>query len=150
MKRVAEKLTFLLGVFLVCKGAFASELAYTCEVVNTYSLKDDGSLGASVWDKDYKGKEFSISRITGEIVGLVIPTVLANSTKVINKGNDEYSFKAIAVFDSVNKPFSSGNEDSESTTNIQLLEIQEFQDGEEKPFVAVSMSGAGIVTGICK
>ena len=74
----------------------------------------------------------------------------ANSTKVINKGNESWSFKSIAEFDAVNKPFSSGMEDAVSTASFQLLEIQEFIEGDVKPFVAMSMGGTGIVTGVCK
>lgn len=141
-------------VFVVSSASLASELAYTCKVTHVYDLDDDGSLKASFLEKNSVGMQFSVSRVTGEIIGeiigKVIPTLLANSTKVINIGNKEYSFKSIAFFDAVNKPLSSGDEDSESTANVQVLEIQEFRDGDFKPFVAMSMSGVGIVTGLCE
>lgn len=133
-----------------CHSSIAGALAYTCKVIHVYELDDDGSLRSSNWEKQFKDSEFSVSRVTGEVIGEVIPTLLANSTKVINKGNEEYSFKSIANFDSVNKPLSTGSEGAKSTTDIQLLEIQEFKHGEIKPFVAMSMGGAGIVTGLCK
>jgi len=53
-------------------------------------------------------------------------------------------------FGEANKPLPSGSEDKQSTASVQLLEIQEFRHGESKPFVAISMGGAGIVTGLCK
>lgn len=137
-------------LFAIYSNSIASELAYTCKVLHTYKLNEDGSLKISNWDKQFKGSEFSVSRVTGEIIGKIVPTLLANSTKVINKGNSEYSFKSISHFDSVNKPLSSGNEDAKSTASVQLLEIQEFRHGDSKPFVAMSMGGAGIVSGICK
>lgn len=137
-------------LLVVSSASVAGELSYTCKVVHVYDLNDDGSLRISNFEKHCKGSQFSVSRVTGEIIGAPITTLLANSTKVINIGNKEYSFKSIAFFDAVNKPFSSGGEDSESTANIQVLEIQEFRDGDIKPFVAMSMSGVGIVTGLCK
>ena len=130
--------------------SFAGNLQYKCRVIHTYDLENDGSLRISNWNKEFEGSEFIVSRATGEIVGKLIPTLMANSTKVINKGNESYSFKSIAEFDAVNKPLSSGNEDAASTAKFQLLEIQEFKQGDVKPFIAMSMSGSGIVTGLCK
>src|SRR3990170_1618790 len=136
--------------FISCHNSIAGELAYTCKVVHVYDLDDGGTLKASNWEKQFKNNEFSVSRVTGEIIGMVIPTLLANSTKVINKGNELYSFRSIADFDAVDKPLSAGSEDTESTVTIQFLEVQEFIQGEKKPFVAMSMGGAGIITGLCK
>ena len=80
-----------------------------------------------------KGSQFSVSRVTGEIIGEVVPTLMAKSTRVVNKGTTENSFKAIADFGA----------------QYQLIEIQEFRTENIKPFVASSMGGAGIVTGTC-
>ncbi|MBI4826180.1 MAG: hypothetical protein HY807_07125 [Nitrospirae bacterium] len=115
-------------------NAMAGALAYTCEVVHVYSLSTKGALEISAWEKDMKGSSFSVSRSTGEIIGEVIPTLMAKSTRVVNKGSKENSFKATADFGE----------------QYQLLEVQEFRDGALKPFVSSSMGGAGIVTGSCK
>lgn len=149
MKLTINAVIFSVISFIGIHSAVASELAYTCKVIHVYGLDDDGSLKFSNLEQ-FKDGKFSVSRVTGEIVGTVIPTLLENSTKVINKGNKEYSFKSIAEFDAVNKPLSSGGEDAETTVSIQLLEVQEFKEGVKKPFVALSMGGAGVVTGICK
>ena len=114
--------------------SIASELAYTCKIKHVYELDKDGSLIASPWNKQFIGSEFSVSRVTGEIIGEVIPTLLAESKKVIHPGNTEYSFKTIANF----------------KNQSQLLEVKEFSKGDTKPFVAMSMGGAGIVSGVCK
>jgi hypothetical protein len=81
-----------------------------------------------------KGSAFSVSRVTGEIIGEVVPTLMAKSTRVVNQGSKENSFKAVADFGE----------------QYQLLEVLEFRPGDVKPFVAASMGGAGIVTGTCK
>jgi hypothetical protein len=59
---------------------------------------------------------------------------MAEYTRVVNKGSNEYSFKAVADFGE----------------NYQLLEVQGFRESSVKPFIASSMGGAGIVTGLCK
>lgn len=150
MKLIINAVIFSVISFIGFHSAAASEPTYTCKVVHVYDLDDDGSLRSSNWEKQFKDNEFSVSRVTGEIIGTVVPTLLANSTRVINRGNKEYSFKSIAEFDAVNKPLSSGGENAETTASVQLLEVQEFKEGTVKPFVALSMGGAGVVTGICK
>ena len=71
----------------------------------------------SNWDKQFKDSEFSVSRVTGEIIGEVIPTILAMSTNVIHKGDKENSFKSIATFEN----------------QTQLLEVKEFIQREKQP-----------------
>ncbi len=150
MKRLYIGVLSIFIVMTMCSFLSADDLMYKCIVKNVYVLNDDGSLKNSNMEKEFKGSEFSVSRISGEIVGKVLPTLMANSTKVINKGNESYSFKSVAEFDAVNKPLSNGSEDAVSTASLQLLEIQIFQQGAIKPFVAMSMGGAGIVTGTCE
>ena len=118
----------------ICSWASSSELSYTCVVHATYELGDDGLLVPSVWEDQFVDGQFSVSRVTGEIIGEVIPTLKAISTNVILVGGSQYSFKTSAHFEN----------------QIQVLEVKEFKSGEEKPFVSMSMGGAGIVTGTCK
>ena len=125
----------ILIIFLLSSvNVLAGERAYTCEVLHVYKLSDDGSLVTSGFEKQMKGSGFSVSRITGEIIGEVIPTEMAKKTGIVNKGSERNSFKAWADF---------GNQ-------FQLIEVKEFRKGTFKPFVSSSMGGAGIVTGICK
>ena len=112
----------------------AGEIAYTCEVVHVYRLSKNCTLEISGFEKQMRGSSFSVSRVTGEILGEVVPTLLAKSTRVVNRGSSENSFKAVADF---------GDQ-------FQILEVQEFRFGPIKLFVASSMGGAGIVTGTSK
>ena len=121
-------------LLLICTNLNAAALSYTCEVTNVYGLNDDGSLKVSGFDKGMKGSKFSVSRVTGEIIGQVVPTIMANSTRVINKGSSENSFKTVADFGE----------------QFQILEVQEFRKEDSKPFVSSSMGGAGVLTGLCK
>ncbi|MEK6786340.1 MAG: hypothetical protein AABY61_12745 [Nitrospirota bacterium] len=120
--------------FLLAGATQAGPLAYTCTVTHVYTLTDSATIEVSGFEKEMKGSSFSVSRVTGEIIGEVVPTLLAKSTRVVNKGTKENSFKAVADFGE----------------QFQLLEVQEFKPGAAKPFIASSMGGAGIVTGTCK
>ena len=131
---VQKLLIVALSLLAVCAPSTGSELAYTCMVKHIYDVSDDGSLIISGWEKDMAGAQFSVSRLDGSVIGEVIPTLMAKSTRVVNSGSGGNSFKAVADF---------GNQ-------VQILEVLEFREGESKPFVSASMGGAGIVTGICK
>jgi hypothetical protein len=130
----ANKILFVIFFFFTNVNAIAGELSYICEVTHIYKLSSNGSLGFSPFEKQMKGSTFSVSRVTGQIIGEVIPTLMAKSTKVVNPGSTKNSFKAVADF---------GNQ-------FQIIEIKEFLKGTVKPFVSSSMGGAGIVTGLCK
>ena len=131
--RVRHVMVTVLLLF-ISGNAAAGRLAYTCEVISVYTLSENGTLQTSGFERQMKASTFSVSRITGEIIGEVIPTLLSKSMKVVNKGSPENSFKAVADF---------GDQ-------FQILEIQEFRSDPIKPFIATSMGGAGIITGTCK
>lgn len=123
--------------------ASAGEFAYTCEVRHLYSLQDDGSLQTfpkSPLEKMVKEGSFSVSRETGAFIGnsASLDTSLAKSVRVINRGSNVNSFKAVADFGD----FASGNHP------YQVIEIAESTKGSQKPFVL--MDTLGIVTGTCE
>jgi hypothetical protein len=127
---------FLLLLFLASFVAASEvdDLSYDCVIKKVYDVGDAGMLKESGFQKQFVGNKFSVSRETGKIVGQTLTTVLAKNIRVINSGSKENSFKSIAEFEG----------------QIQLIEIQLFKKSIKKPFVATSMGGAGIVTGICE
>lgn len=130
-----KRILLVIILFLLTTGNVrAGELEYNCEVIRVYTLSENGTLRTSEFEKQMKQSSFSVSRATGEISGKIVPTLLANSTRVVSNGSPEDAFKAIAYF---------GDQ-------FQVLEIQEFHSGTIKPFIAMSMGGAGIITGICR
>ena len=131
------------AVLILCTGggAPAGEFAYTCEVSYVYSLADNALLERlSALEKIMKENSFSVSRETGALVGnsATLDTSLAKSTRVINRGSKENSFTAVADFGA----FANG------THPYQLIEIEEFKQGVNKPFVL--MGARGVITGVCK
>ena len=129
--RLCITATTLLAVWGVSEGG---ELAYVCVVEHVYDVSAYGKLIESELDDEMEGARFAVSRLDGKILGEVLATPLAESTRVVNRGSRGNSFKAIADF---------GDQ-------FQSLEVQEFREGERKPFVASSMGKAGIVTGVCR
>ncbi|MCG7963750.1 MAG: hypothetical protein N0E54_13705 [Candidatus Thiodiazotropha taylori] len=129
-----ERFLIAFSLLYFAQVSVGSPIGYDCKVLHVYSLAEDGLLRASGFEKFMGGSTFTISNDTGEIVGDVVPTLKAKSIHVINHGSTENSFKSMALFEG----------------QVQIIEVQEFIKGDEKPFVASSMGGAGIVTGICK
>jgi len=126
----------ILYLFMFSNSAKAGSVTYHCKINHVYELSDKGFLISSNpnWRNVFEGGEFSVSKDTGSIRGKTLTTINAESTQVINSSSNENSFKALAYFEE----------------QIQLLEIQEFISGKNKPFIALSMGGAGIVSGICQ
>ena len=129
--RISVTVPMLLAVWGISE---AGELAYVFTVEHVYKVSAYGKLVESEFDDEMEGARFAVSRIDGKILGEVLATPLAESTRVVNRGSGGYSFKAIADF---------GDQ-------FQSLEVQEFREGERKPFVASSMGGVGIATGVCR
>lgn len=121
----------LLAVWGVSGGG---ELAYVCTVEHVYNVSDYGKLIESEFDDELEGARFAVSRLDGKILGEVLATPSAESTRVVNRGSSSNSFKAIADFGD----------------RFQSLEVQEFREGKRKPFMASSMGGVGIVSGVCR
>ena len=121
-------------LLVVSFNAVAGELTYTCKIINVYELANNGFLKHSDLEKQFKDSEFIISRATGDIIGVAAPTLLPGSTKIVIKGNDENPFRSVA----------------EIRDGVQVIEIDESVPDKEKPFIAVSIGGAEIVTGLCK
>lgn len=121
-------------LFVVSFNAVAGDLTYTCKIINVYELANYGSLKHSDLEKQFKGTGFVISRVTGDIIGVAVPTLLPRSTKIVIKGDDENPFRSIADY----------------KDGVQLIEIYAFVPQEEKPFIALSIGGTEIITGLCK
>jgi hypothetical protein len=119
-------------LFVVSFNAVAGEHSYTCKIINVYELDNDGSLRSSDLEKQYKGSEFLISRVTGEIIGDVVPTLLSRSTKIMIKDSNESPCKSISDFD----------------YQAQLVGINGVVPEEKKSFYAISVDGAGFITGL--
>ena len=97
-----------------------------------------------------EGSIFSVSRVSGEIIGRPIPTIMAKSVKVVNTGSNEWSFSSFSIYHNDNeKLLANQHEFPKHTGRTQLLRVDEYVDSKNKPFMAMSMGGVGLVTGLC-
>jgi hypothetical protein len=112
----------------------AGPLEYQCMIKSVDDLGDNGMMQESALDRGLVGGKFTVTRATGYISGETLTTRMAKSTRVVSYGTAENSFKTVADFDD----------------QIQVIEIQEFIEGDIKPFIALSMGGAGLITGVCR
>ena len=105
---------------------------YICVVEGIYDIDEQGRL-----ETFYRPPEvmtFSVSRVTGEIIGDAVSTERAKTTVVINRGDSKWSFRATADFGEW----------------FQLIVVEEFNDSSEKPFIVVTHAAPSIYTGVCR
>jgi len=131
-----KKVFLVISIFFIFESfCFADKFTiFDCTIKHVYDVSDTGELEVSGWQNEFHSSKFTVERKTGVISGQTLTTILAKETSIINYGNNENSFKAIAVFPG----------------QVQLIEIQTFKKGTTKPFVASSMGGIGIITGMCE
>jgi hypothetical protein len=116
--------------------AFSGKFGYECVVESSYRVSGEGELIRNS-TMVFEGEKFSVSRETGEVAGFqAVSSMRAKQLSVINQGTSEMSFKSIALFSHPNV----GGE-------INVIEIEEFVESDEKPFVM--MRGVTIFSGIC-
>ncbi len=127
----------LLWIMVVTSQAVAGTFEYKCTIIQIYKLNDDGLLKN---DRLTGHHGFTVSRETGEIKGMYLPTLRASSIEVLNRGSDEWSFKTVSTY--------AGKIDASGSGEGQYLEVREFVKSDNKPFYA--LSSVGVVTGICK
>jgi hypothetical protein len=123
--------------------AHAGTDSYACEVKQALSLSEkDGMLSpeSSAIQNVVIGSKFSVSRITGQVIGETVGTETASSTKVLERGSIKNSFRSIADWADPNL----------ATHAFQLLEIEEFVKGPDKPFLVFSSGGVGLRSGFCR
>jgi hypothetical protein len=122
-----------LMILLSSGAAQAGDLSYECTIKHVNNLNPKGMLIVSYWEKQFKNEFFSVSRETGQIDGAILTTAFADETRLVHPGSAKEPFKSIAEF----------------YGQFQVIEIQEFRKGSNKPFFASSAGKAEILTGIC-
>jgi hypothetical protein len=115
-----------------------AEERYECRIREAYRVTDQGTLEAGAWSGDPQRGRFTVSRESGQVIGDWLTTVRASRTEVTQAGNSEWGYLTLARFQ---------NEHGES---IQTIHIQHYHPGPDKPFVASSPGGVGLVSGICQ
>ena len=121
-KATCVKLTLL--AFCYTSNSFAQFSDYRCKIERiSSSVTSDGK---NEFLASYVGKEFTVDRKTGIMVG-VLKNSYVNKPQVIDSGSKENSFKVIASL--------KVTEGAGAGSNMYALTIDEHQDGKIKPFV---------------
>ena len=115
-----------------------NEEYYECRILEAYRVSETGILEPGSWDGDPRGGRFTVSRESGVVIGEWLTTLRASKTEVTQTGNSEWGFQAVARFP---------NEHGE---HVQTIYVEHFAPGAEKPFVATSLGGVGVATGVCR
>lgn len=130
MKRCVA--AFLLALFYV-SAADAGIESYVCTVGSFGRLTNEGKLASDAKDP-IVGKEFTVDRKSGKIIGRYIGTT-GFDTKVLDGGFDKQSFKMLA-------------KNPSGFPHVLYLEIQEFRKEPRKPFLLID--GSIIYSGTCQ
>ena len=118
------------GLLLTVAGgaaAYGEAAAYKCNVKHSLKLGTDGSAEP----RPLRRIEFVIDRASGRMLG---GTASDWKYEVLDRGSDEQSYKAFYT-------------NQVGFLHVQLLRIEEFQDGPVKPFLLVD--GPVVHTGTC-
>jgi hypothetical protein len=126
---------FLFAFILACSSVQAGEGYYECKILNIYELNEGGALLEETVSEDSR---IRVSRVDGQVAGESLPTDTASKTEVISPGDERNSFRAVAHFQA-----------GRAGHHVQVIYI-EVAPKKQKPFVAFSMGGPGIVTGTCE
>lgn len=136
MKHITSIVGFL--ILTISTLSSASDKNYKCEILQGLTQTTEGKLKNSAFtDTVVKlNKDFTVNRQTGKINGIGSSLSNQNSfgePKVLDKGSIEQAFKVITIY--------------QPNITVDYLEIQEFADGDTKPFIFLSTGQ--IYSGTC-
>jgi hypothetical protein len=125
----------MFGLLLTVAGgaaAYDDAAGYKCNIKHSLQLGKDGSARPNALAEQYRKMEFVIDRASGRMLGGTASTTWRY--EVLDRGSDQQSYKAVYTSQA-------------GFLNIQLLQIEEFQDGPVKPFLLVD--GTKVHMGTC-
>lgn len=128
----------LIVIFCAINTTCAGEIGYMCTVETELHLNDDGSL--STYPNPLAlGEQFAVDRQSGTLIEKNTSFfVSANSIiKVLSHGNSESYFVATYALPATDKGIF-----------YTVLRVQEFADGNKKPFLL--SSGGSVYAGTCE
>lgn len=130
-----QYILFLILLFPL--NSVAEESTYLCTIKQILELSDNGTMEKHLGIyKQFFGKQFSINRDTGEMVGLPFATHSYKQVTVLDKGSNENSYKAIVTSHPPNMW-------------IKYIHVAEHNQEKKKPFWGTD-SGDKIFSGFCE
>lgn len=135
----APTLAFLIILHAIfgSMATHAGEDGYICQISEVRVLSDNGTLLESdEHSKLYEDRSFSIDRNTGAMIGVPFSTSAFKSISVLNRGNADSSYKAMASSQTPEVP-------------AMYMYVAEHLETREKPFWGTA-AGTQIYSGICE
>ena len=130
--------SFVAGLlFLTLSQSGWATNGYVCEIKSATSLNNVGEIVTSGASIVTVGTKFSVNRNSGEVVGEWFSTEDFNDPLVLDRGDDEWSFKSVAV-----------DRNRLGNGRLMYINVKEYADGKLKPFWAHRL---GIIySGMCE
>jgi hypothetical protein len=113
-------------------AAYGEAAGYKCNIKHSLQLGKDGSAEPNALADQYRKMEFVIDRASGRMLGGTASAVWRY--EVWDRGSGQQSYKAVYTSQA-------------GFLHIQLLQINEYENGPVKPFLLVD--GTEVHTGTC-
>jgi hypothetical protein len=124
MKRMLFAVSVLAGASTFGNAAEEST-GYKCRIKHSLALARDGSPQCSASAEVFHNMEFIVDRASGRILGEAINTrSWLGKREILDKGSSQQSYKLLYTSP---PPF----------VHVNLLQVEEYQAGAEKPFLFV-------------
>jgi hypothetical protein len=111
---------------------------YKCIIKQSLSLGKDGSTLPSASAAVFRNKEFIVDRASGRTLGDTINSQGWHKIEVWDRGSSQQSYKSF---------YSHSGGADRPIPYFNLLQIEEFSDGDAKPFLLIQ--GTIMHTGFC-
>ena len=131
------KFVFLAASIFTINNLSAGPVEYKCEINYEYSLASSGELKEG--KRIYKGEKFHIERPSGTVLGGGLGNHSYPKKMIIDPGSKQQNFKLLYL----SKPILG----TENGKNAVYIEVNEYAETYEKPFVAVT--NTKVLSGIC-
>lgn len=133
-----RNLVFLVFVIQILNfsNSYAADNDYSCVVKSALVVTAEGTPDTYWTNKNKVGENFIVDRITGRIIGGPLDNSKLDN-KIIDKGTSEMPFQVFSQ--------------SKQRTHTTHLQIQEFVNLSEKPFIGTTtLYYPGVYFGLCK
>lgn len=133
------KLALSIALLIISMNAWAMGPDYKCKIERLIFASGDSGSSYETYKKLYLGKEFTVDRESGVMVG-ELKNSYVTRPQVIDFGSTENSYKVVTTMKT--------EQGSGAGSNIYALNIDEFVSVPKKPFVF--MQNNKVFLGFCE
>jgi len=123
---------YIFSIFMATDYTYASD-AFKCVVKDAKSAGVSGRLETDDFYNKFVGREFTVDRATGVMVGALKNHASYGAPKILNDGSEKKAFRVITVY--------------EPSVAFDYLTVETYNKKSQMPFIFVSSST--VVSGIC-